>query len=83
MNQSISATTSYELENQPRWFSANPDRAWAEKFFLLYSPLWMALMGIMMITGWVASFSDTALLVHGLLVALPLFLIPAFLRKGK
>src|SRR5439155_803802 len=28
-----------------RWFSANPDKAWAEKFFLAYTPIWMAAFG--------------------------------------
>lgn len=31
-----------------RWFSANPDKAWAEKFFLAYSPVWMLQMGLVM-----------------------------------
>lgn len=62
------------------WFSPNPDRAWAEKFFLYYSPVWMALMGLMMVTGWVDVFSDTALLLHGVLVAAPLLLGPALLH---
>ncbi len=68
--------------NQARWFSANPDRAWAEKFFLLYSPVWMALMAVMMFTGWVHSFNDSQLLLHGLLVAAPIFLLPMVLRRG-
>lgn len=63
------------------WFSANPDRAWAEKFFLVYSPIWMALMGIMMLTGGTRSCSDLQLLAHGLLVAAPLLLVPAMLHK--
>lgn len=68
-------------DDSPRWFSANPDRAWAEKFFLLYSPIWIFLMGIMMPTGWVQSFSDAALLIHGVLVAAPIFLVPLLLRR--
>jgi cycloeucalenol cycloisomerase len=70
-------------ENQPHWFSDNPDRAWTEKFFLLYSPIWMLFMAIMMVTGWDKSFSDSALLLHSLLVATPLLLIPALLRSGQ
>lgn len=80
-------TTSYrdiDISSQkPSWFSTNPDRAWAEKFFLVYSPIWMLLMAVMMITGWVSSFNDTLLLLHGALVALPLVLVPALLRRGK
>lgn len=64
-----------------QWFSPNPDRAWAEKCFLWYSPVWMLLMALMMPTGWVSSFSDIQLLVHGVLVALPIAVIPAVLHK--
>jgi len=64
-----------------QWFSSDPDKAWAEKFFLAYSPVWMALMAVMMLTGWVNSFSDTALLFHACLVALPLVVVPALLRR--
>ena len=70
------------IDNNPRWFSANPDRAWGEKFFLAYSPIWMILMAIMMPTGWVQSFGDTALLLHGVLVAAPIFVVPLLLRRN-
>ena len=33
------------------WFSRNPSKAWAEKFFLLYTPVWMLGMGLQMRTG--------------------------------
>ena len=59
-----------------RWFSPNPDKAWVEKWFLIYSPLWMASMAMMMFTGWDKSFGDTALLWHGILTALPAILVP-------
>ncbi|MDX1692272.1 MAG: hypothetical protein R3208_00830 [Ketobacteraceae bacterium] len=58
------------------WFSTNRGKAEAERFFLLYSPVWMALMAVMMITGWAESSSDSWLLIHSLLVALPLVMIP-------
>lgn len=77
-----SASTAALSDNRPRWFSANEDRAWAEKFFLIYSPIWMILMGIMMPTGWVKSFSDTTLLIHGFIVATPFFLVPFILRRN-
>jgi cycloeucalenol cycloisomerase len=59
------------------WFSDNPDRARAEKFFLAWTPVWMALMALMMFTGWTRTASDGQLILHSLLVALPLVLIPA------
>ena len=52
-----------------RWFSENPDKAWAERFFLIYSPIWMLSMAVMMLTGWDKSWGDTALLLHGCLLS--------------
>lgn len=73
--------------HHPRWFSDNPDRAWGEKFFLAYSPIWMLSMAMMMFTGWQGTFSDSALLLHSLTIALPLLLVPLILypvsRLGK
>ena len=73
--------------NLSLWLSPNSDRAWAEKFFLAYSPVWMLSMGLMMVTGWQGTFSDGALLLHSLSVALPLWILPALLypsaRLGK
>ena len=63
------------------WFSANPDKAWVEKFFLLYTPVWMALMAMMMLTGWVDTWSNGALLLHAALVALPIFVIPLLVHR--
>ena len=62
--------------NSNRWLSENPDKAWAERFFLIYSPIWMLSMAVMMLTGWDKSWGDTALLLHGASIALPLFLVP-------
>lgn len=60
-------------------FSANPDKAWVEKFFLVYSPIWMAVMAATMWTGADKTWSDGALLLHGLAVALPVLLVPMLL----
>ena len=67
---------------QSLWFSGNPDKAWVEKFFLAYSPVWMAVMGIMMLFGLDKSMNDLPLLLVCCLVALPSVLLPAFLH-GK
>ena len=34
------------------WFSRNPDKAWAEKFFLAYIPAFFAYNALMQQTGW-------------------------------
>ncbi len=64
-----------------RWFSSNPDKAWVEKFFLLYSPVWMASMAMMMLTGWDKTWSDSAMLLHGALSAAPAVVVPALVAK--
>jgi cycloeucalenol cycloisomerase len=64
-----------------KWFSANPDKAWVEKFFLIYSPVWMASMAVMVLTGAAARLGDTGLLVHAFVTALPAVLVPAMLAR--
>lgn len=71
------ADSGHSRQKANRWFSPNPEKAASEVFFLWYSPLWMALMGIMMLTGRDKTSSDEVLLLHSLAVALPLLLIPA------
>lgn len=68
----------------PRWFSPNPDRCWGEKFFLYYIPVWITLFAV-----WSTAFDggnrgDAATIAFGLLIALPLVLVPAVLapRRG-
>lgn len=63
------------------WFSENPDKAWVEKFFLIYSPVWMAAMAITMIAGVDKTWGNTALLIHGLVIALPVLVIPWLLAS--
>ncbi len=63
------------------WFSENPDKAWVEKFFLLYSPVWMASMAMMMLTGWGAVWGDTAMLLHAFATAMPAFIIPMLVAR--
>jgi cycloeucalenol cycloisomerase len=66
-----------------KWLSDNPDKEWVEAFFLMYSPVWMALMGLMMVTGWAESASNGMLLLHATIVALPIVLIPALIHRQR
>jgi cycloeucalenol cycloisomerase len=63
------------------WFSPNPDKAWVEKFFLAYTPVWMAAMAYMMVTGADRSWSNGALLAHAFGVAAPVLLGPMLLAR--
>jgi cycloeucalenol cycloisomerase len=62
-----------------RFFSSNDDKAWVEKFFLIYSPVWMGAMAVMVVTGWSAQLGNTAMLVSAAATALPALLIPMVL----
>lgn len=66
---------------QSLWFSSNPDKAWVEKFFLVYSPLWMMQMGVVMFMGWDKSLTDGLLLLQCTITALPAILVPALMHK--
>jgi len=62
-------------------FSSNPDKAWVEKFFLLYTPVWMASMGVMVLTGADKSLGNGLLLAHAFATALPILLIPMLIAR--
>lgn len=83
MNTRTATLNSAEPQQGHQWFSPNPDKAAAERLFLWYSPVWMALMGLMMLTGWDKTGSDSILLLHSLLVAVPILVIPAFSHYRK
>jgi cycloeucalenol cycloisomerase len=65
------------------WFSPNPSKAWAEKFFLLYTPVWMLGMGLQMRTGVGARWGDLALNAAILALFVPLLLVPALVRDER
>jgi cycloeucalenol cycloisomerase len=80
----VAAHSRDELEEViPRWFSANSNKAWAERCFLLYAPVWMGVMGLVMAFGIDRRLGDPGFILLGLLVALPYALIPAFLSPEK
>ncbi len=62
------------------WFSRNPSRAWAEKFYLAYIPFFFALNGAKQAFGWldVGTFWHV---VQNLVLLLPLFLMPLLIRR--
>jgi len=63
------------------WFSKNPDKAWGEKFFLLFLPIFLCINGAIMRMGWldVGNFWNVA---QNLLMWVPYCLmLPAFLRR--
>ena len=67
----------------PRWFSANPSKAWGEKLFLVYSPIWMGMMALVMGLGITDRVGEWGFITIGLAVALPLVLVPALIRDER
>jgi cycloeucalenol cycloisomerase len=74
-------TSPMAMHGKSTWFSANPSKAWGEKFFLIYSPVWMAIMGLTMVTGVYRHFGDASYLLHSMLIALPLVIVPLLIRN--
>lgn len=64
----------------PRWFSENPSKAWGEKFFLIYSPIWMAVIVLLIGFGITDRVGEWGFLAVGLAVAAPLVVVPAVIR---
>ncbi len=54
----------------------DPGKAWWERFVLIYSPCWIAVMGTVMTTGVYKSFGDLGFLLFGLGLMAPLLIVP-------
>lgn len=63
------------------WFSADPGKAWTERFILLYSPIWIALVGWALLSRAVLAWDDLTFMGFGLLVGAPPVLVPALLHR--
>jgi cycloeucalenol cycloisomerase len=59
-----------------RWFSANPAKAWGERFYLVYTPLWITLVAIVQHTEAFRTWGDVGHLAYSLAIFLPLWLVP-------
>jgi cycloeucalenol cycloisomerase len=65
------------------WFAEDPDKAWAERYFLLQSPLWVAAVAIVVLTGALHSWSDTSYLIFSIAVSLPATVGPLCFARGR
>ncbi|MCB1614816.1 MAG: hypothetical protein KDI30_02270, partial [Pseudomonadales bacterium] len=63
------------------WFSANPDKAWGEKFFLFYIPYFFGLNAAKQAFGWlnVGTFWHVT---QNLALLLPLVFLPLLIKPG-
>lgn len=66
-----------------QWLSSDPGKAAAERFYLIYSPIWIAFVGVVMLTGMYRSWSDPGYMLFGLGVAAPLVLVPYVVPRAE
>lgn len=65
------------------WFSTNPDKAWAEKYFLCYIPVFFAYNALMQMSGWLDA-SNFWHITQNLLMWFPFcVLLPWLLRRNS
>jgi len=64
------------IERQARWFSANPGKAWGERFYLLYTPVWIRLVALVQHTEAVRTWADVWHAAYSLAIFLPLWIVP-------
>ena len=65
------------------WFSKNPDKAWGEKFFLLYLPVFVIYNTVMQQMGWLDT-GNFWNITQNLLMWFPFcVLVPWFLRRNS
>eukprot|EP01132_Coremiostelium_polycephalum_P002743 gene2743-3406_t len=72
---------------KPHWFSKDPAKRASEKFFLLYSPVWIIGFSLIVATEKYKEYYDVEFFILGLLVSLPCVLYPLIFPceadKGK
>ncbi len=50
------------------WWSSNPEKAWAERWFIGYSVAWMLAVALVVVTGWIHTWGDRGYLLFSLAV---------------
>ncbi len=76
-NRSAIAYTS----SMPYWFSRNPDKAWAEKFFLTFVPIFFVYNGVIQQMGWLDVGNGWHITLNLLMWVPYCVLLPAWLRR--
>ena len=83
MTTSTVAEVSVVSGRRGRWLSANPDKAWGEKFFLAYTPIWMTAFGLYQRSRVGDSMGDLGnfLVVFGIFA--PVWLVPPLIHDAR
>lgn len=80
---STSTPTGTKSTSRAYWFSQNPDKAWGEKFFLTFVPVFFLYNGVIQSMGWLDT-NDFWHVVQNLGMWLPYcVLLPAWLRRDS
>ena len=70
------AAVALPVGHQARWLSSNPAKAWGERFYLLYTPLWIGLVALVQHAEAFRSWGDVGHMTYSLAIFLPLWLVP-------
>jgi cycloeucalenol cycloisomerase len=65
------------------WFSERPDKAWGERYFLATSPIWMASVVFLVLSGAMRRWTEWGYLAYGLLAAAPAVVGPLLTKRGR
>jgi cycloeucalenol cycloisomerase len=76
----ISTTPERAVAEAGYWFSRNPSKAWGEKFFLIYSLIWIAGVALIQHSAMYKGWRDVGLLLWGCALGFPLVVYPALFR---
>lgn len=81
MSSAPQAGTRAAAPSRGYWFSRNPDKAWGEKFFLTFVPVFFLYNGVVQATGWLDT-NDFWHVVQNVGMWIPwCVLLPAWLRR--
>ena len=69
--------------NNSQWFSSNPDKAWAEKLFLWFIPVFFAYNALMQQTGWLDAGTFWHIVQNALMWLPYCVLLPLMLRRNS
>jgi cycloeucalenol cycloisomerase len=66
-----------------RWLSANPDKAWGEKFFLAYTPIWMTAFGLYQRSRIGDGMGDVGNFLLVFAIFAPVWLVPVWIQDTR
>lgn len=81
MSRAVSAhATEADPGTGGRWLSSNPSKAWGERFFLAYTPVWILAFGLFQRSGISERLGDLGNLLLTAAIAAPLVAVPLLIR---